>query len=322
MMCQEQLESLWSSGTIEGLLKFYSLIREPEQLFRFSRNRPAANTRLIRYNWDFDKRIIFVVPTADFKHMPVRIPNLFSGIPILFVESSGQFFNYSRSVNRGISEALKFNPDWIILSNDDVWPLRPLNRLTEQLSKVSSEVIPAILPSGSHATPYVMFPFAMKMVAAKLLYSLSTDSAKRFLGLKISKNINNLRFHLLQQYGVSRIPFSLPTLIDAGFYSKINPQIHRKIYIVGGDFIIFPRSVAKLARFDETFINGGEDHDLGMQFFPADRVQFLNYTIESIGGATLSPTRRSKDIMALKDVLNLTYLYYKWKIRKQGIPPS
>jgi len=162
----------------------------------------------------------------------------------------------------------------------------------------------------------------MKMVAAKLLYSLSTDSAKRFLGLKFSKNVNNLKFHLLQQYGVARIPHGLPTLIDAGFYGKINPQIHRKIYIVGGDFSIFPRSVAKLARFDETFINGMEDDDVGMQFFPADRVQFLNYTIESKGGATLSPTRRSKDIRTLREVINLTYLYYKWKIRKQEIPPS
>jgi hypothetical protein len=321
-MCQEQLESLWSSGTVEGLLKFYSLMTEPEQLFIFSRNRPSADIRLIRYNWDLDKRIILVVPTANFAHMPVRIPDFFLGVPILFVESSGQFFNYSRSVNRGISEALKFNPDWIILSNDDVWPLYPLDRLTEQLSKVSSDVIPAILPSGSHANPRVMFPFAMKMVAAKLLYSLSTDSAKRFLGLKFSKNVNNLKFHLLQQYGVARIPHGLPTLIDAGFYGKINPQIHRKIYIVGGDFSIFPRSVAKLARFDETFINGMEDDDVGMQFFPADRVQFLNYTIESKGGATLSPTRRSKDIRTLREVINLTYLYYKWKIRKQEIPPS
>jgi len=162
----------------------------------------------------------------------------------------------------------------------------------------------------------------MKMVAAKLLYSLSTDSAKRFLGLKFSKNVNNLKFHLLQQYGVTHLPRSLPNLIDAGFYDKINTQIHRRIYINGGDFSIFPRSVAKLARFDETFINGAEDHDIGMQFFPADRVQFLNYTIESMGGATLSPTPRSKEIRALKEVLDYTYLYYKWKIRRQKITPS
>jgi hypothetical protein len=321
-MRQEELENLWSSGTVEGLLKFYSLMTEPEQLFIFSRNRPSADIRLYRYNWDLDKRIILVVPTANFAHMLPRIPNLFSGIPILFVESSGQFFNYSRSVNRGISEALKFNPDWIILSNDDVWPLHPLDRLTEQLSKVPDDALPVVKPSGSHATICVMFPFAMTVVATKLLYSLSTDSVKRFFGLKISKNINNLWFHLLQQYGVTHLPRSLPNLIDAGFYDKINPQIHRRIYINGGDFSIFPRSVAKLARFDETFINGAEDHDIGMQFFPADRVQFLNYTIESMGGATLSPTPRSKEIRALKEVLDYTYLYYKWKIRRQKITPS
>jgi hypothetical protein len=189
--------------------------------------------------------------------------------------------------------------------------------LTEQLLKMSDDVIPAVKPSQTHALPCVMIPLAAKLIEEKLLYNLSQSIAERFFG-PISMNIHNLKYRLLQQYGVAYLPHSLPTLIDVGFHPGLIRRSCRKVFIVGGDFIILPRYVARLARFDETFINGAEDHDIGMRFFSADKIRFLNYAVGSIGGATLSPTRRSRNINALRSVLNFTYLFYKWKNNFQG----
>ena len=66
--------------------------------------------------------------------------SIFKGLHIIFVESGwGDFyFNYAHNCNLGIKKALEYDPNWIVISNDDMYKIDDVKILSEQLKRLSS----------------------------------------------------------------------------------------------------------------------------------------------------------------------------------------
>ena len=122
----EKLNNLFISKNLEDIIKFYSYFKTAEELIVWSKRRPHGRAKI--YEVSGDKEIIVVIPTADYNGEYAKNcrENIFNGLQMAFVDSGEKgdpYFNYSRNCNIGIEHALKYNPKWIILSNDDVLDL-------------------------------------------------------------------------------------------------------------------------------------------------------------------------------------------------------
>ncbi|WP_077076265.1 hypothetical protein [Cuniculiplasma divulgatum] len=81
-----------------------------------------------------EKDIVVVIPTADFngKFAIDCRESIFKGLHIIFVESSGRgdfYFSIAHNFNIGIKKAMKYNPKWVVVSNDDMHKIDDLNKL-------------------------------------------------------------------------------------------------------------------------------------------------------------------------------------------------
>ena len=78
------------------------------------------------YSTSGSRKVIVIVPTMSiagslFEQFANSLSKTAEQKPtIISVESYGPEFNYAKSINAGIQEALAYNPDFLILSNDDI----------------------------------------------------------------------------------------------------------------------------------------------------------------------------------------------------------
>ena len=108
---------------------------------------------------------IAVVPTMDAEgshFVPLAGELTRLGIAIIAVEDRPPAFRFSRSMNRGISEALEYGPDAIILSNDDVSNIVSLEciftpvRFMDAIEFVMTDT----QQSNSRCPEFLFYPFA------------------------------------------------------------------------------------------------------------------------------------------------------------------
>ena len=72
-----------------------------------------------------NERVVVVAPTASAESQMaksfLRSIELNTPFPtVIFVESVGDEFHFSKSMNEGIRKGFSFSPDYMVLSNDDV----------------------------------------------------------------------------------------------------------------------------------------------------------------------------------------------------------
>ena len=133
--------SFFMSNDPKKILEFYDHFKNREELIRWMKERPHGATYI--HEVEGDKDIVVVIPTSDFngKFAKTCRNEIFKGLHMIFVESGGIgdfYFNYAHNCNAGIKKALEYNPKWIILSNDDIEKIHPIELLIKELNNFNN----------------------------------------------------------------------------------------------------------------------------------------------------------------------------------------
>jgi hypothetical protein len=303
---QEELEALYSSSSVEDIFNFYEALEDVRSLVRFSRSRPSAPIRAAVEGSRED--YVFVVPTPDINCKNARnVARLFRGAIVLFVESSGRYFNYAKSINRGLAEALKFNPEWIILANDDLFEVDPIERLYQILS--SERDADAVLASPgyiqgiwlhSHDTFFCtnteFYDFVIGVFRQRLDYPRIAKINRRF-GATLS---------VLADYPLAYESFRFylnTSLYKWGRYRHVVARFRNF-----GDFCAMRPRLVRKYQMDETFINNAEDLDLSFRF----KEDLVPVAVSKFRvGSGISTTLGTSKQRRLRSLLNGIYLSNK-----------
>lgn len=238
--------------------------------------------------------IAAVVPTIDYNSDRARkVSEFFSPYPVIFVESSGPYFNYARSCNKGIEAALRLKPTWIIVSNDDIVPLQPFLDLVNTLSNAKGSIYTATDPSrkrrhGGRA-------FITKMNAFGLIFELFQLLLRRdFVSIQVI-----VRFGLKKNsYCTGDLDTFFPKLISHFGKQK---SVEYKAF---SDFCVFKADILENFRFNENFWNNYEDRELSYRLFKAGyELNILPFKLGSVGDVSFSGSVRRR----LQNQINKIY---------------
>ncbi|MHB1830404.1 MAG: hypothetical protein ACYCO0_03335, partial [Candidatus Micrarchaeaceae archaeon] len=154
-MNNNELNDLYTSKSINDILRFYDYFHSRNQLIRWMKNRKPGRAKIYEAKGKTD--IIIVIPTADYngKFAQNCRKNIFKGMHIIFIESGGitdKYFNYARNVNKGLKFALKYKPKWIIVSSDDMVKVDDISILENELFNLNknTKLNPMILFAKGH----------------------------------------------------------------------------------------------------------------------------------------------------------------------------
>jgi hypothetical protein len=252
---------------------------------------------------DGDKDIIVVIPTADYNGKYARScrENIFKGVHIIFVESGevpDPYFNYAHNCNFGIEKALEYNPNWIIISNDDVQKADNITILMNELRRMNSSEIALVFtqPAEYHSIParfsmprftrYLILIYRMNL-KRQIKLVLGQRKIERKYGCSLFVNPRRGLTHFMYKEGFDFISFTDFGIFSAAFIKSFS-----------GTF------------FDETFINGHEDHDISISSFLERRsYAFINFKIYDCVGATFG-TGISRELRNLAGNVYLNYKHY------------
>ena len=261
-------------------------------------NRKRAEPNLVEYNKDKDNYAVVVIPTIDADDawaMADRV--IFKDLHILFVENEGkkpnEYFNYAYSVNQGVKRALKYNPKWIIISNDDMVKEEDISKLIAELKQ-----------SENYDT--LFFP------------KTNTYSSGVGLYKPLFQNIFRLRSKWRRVYAniykKFQIEYELLDVKNRGFIYK--NLIYKPISIISinhhqGNFIVlnsnYLRKELNGRVFDDAFINGHEDTYLSYKYLQHSNFKISDWKIKAVAGGTLGT---DKD-RAFREIANQIYFEYK-----------
>jgi hypothetical protein len=267
------------SEDINDILDFYSSFSSKNELIKWMKERPdgVANIREV----EGDKDIIVVIPTADFngKYAKECREDIFKGLQIVFVESGNYpdpYFNYSRNMNKGFKKALEYNPKWIIFSNDDVYKIDDVYKLSQNLSSFDPNIDVVFTRASEYHSSCAL------LCKINLMGKLLT---------KLLKNGNtsreNEKILMLKKLALFRAEYwAFPC------FSKLRRFLFKSIlhFVNPGAFCIFNAKFLKQsngALFDEVYINGGEDFDLGIRLNEKGIIKgTIDYNIGDYKGGT------------------------------------
>ncbi len=288
----------YSSKNYKDIVEFYNGFETKQEIIAWMQSRKKAEPNLVEYNKDKNNYTIVVIPTIDADSewaMADRV--IFKGLHIIFVENEGRepnkFFNYSHSVNKGIERALKYNPKWLIISNDDMEKQEDISKLIAELKQ-------------SEGYDTLFFP------------NTNTYSSGVGLYKPVFQNIFRLRSKwrraYMQIYKKFGIKYELLDMRQRGFIYrnliyhslyKLNINHHQSnLIVLNAKFV---KQTLKGKVFDDTFINGHEDSWLSYKYLQHSNFKMSDFKINAIAGASLGI---GKD-RAFREIANQIYFEYK-----------
>jgi hypothetical protein len=300
---------LWRSEKLQDIIKFYSLCPSVNDLINFSRKRKKPLIRVSKVRPQNTGGVVVVVPTANLHgYLSNNIVKVFDPLPMILVESSGDYFNYSYSLNSGIQEALKISPEWIVLSNDDLIKVDNAQILFNQLRKPLDADYLVVRPR--HTSLRGLKTPAVYEVARPKFW----DAFRKCIALLKNQEKVLQSIGLLKKYGVS----------ERLYRNHNNNRINEKIlgtawrrtrgcfrsFYVQEDIGVCKSELFRSFHFDETFINDDEDIDFCFNL-RSKKVGFIDFSIGGMGGASLSRTIHQKEIRGLRDIFGQVYFFYK-----------
>ena len=295
--CRDRLFASEDHGSI---LRFYDTFRSRDDIIEWMRERPKGRAEIIEV--EGDKEEIVVIPTADYEGRLSREcrENIFKGMHIIFVESGSPkdpYFNYSHSCNVGIKAALKYNPRWIVLSNDDMVKIDGPDVLLKELRRMDPERLNSLFtrPTGYHSFPICIgVPRSVIGRTIEYFYLLSRKNMNTGIFLKTGK--------VSRKFGARWVFASRREIFRRLFYRET------RCYILTSDFSIFSGRWAKSVNgdaFDEAYINGVEDWELSLRICSDRRsYDFINYEIGDLIGSSIGDYWGARN---LREVANMVY---------------
>jgi len=263
----EALLRLFFSKKKEDILSFYNHIDSYEGLLAFLQNLPKPAIKTYIGNADQPNDIILVIPTPDINNKDViKIKSYFKNFKIIFSVSSGSYFNFSRSMNTGIKEALRLNPSWIILSNLDIEPAFNTDIMREFLNdSVEDVIVPRIVSKEGREQQLVCnYRFSDSSIIYKL-FNLSF--LMRFFPVYLRGQFYINKINISKNMPIRFIQINKKLGQDSNIKSYIIDSLFRSrlCYLNVQPFSIIRSYVFKENLFDETFFNGGEDTELSIR---------------------------------------------------------
>ena len=304
-----ELEGLYSSPSSYDILEFYEQAASINNVVAFSRLRQRAILRMSTVEENRDASVAVIVPTRDATSRSARsVSAIFRPAKLYFVESSGKFFNYATSMNAGIREALKNNPEWIVISNDDVYEVDRFDSFMKALlAEKDADVVMAspgyIYNVWHHSIQF--FIFLQKSTSFSQVVDIVTWKSKWPNILKI-QNQFEIKLRALDDF---------PFRKDLKY--PINLSLRRLVKIYGskesfynfGDFCAFRSGLFQKYKFDELYINGTEDIDLSLSLARNNvQIQISDFKIGSNVGKSLGISVNRY----LRNILNDMVFSYKF----------
>ena len=272
----DELELLFNGSTEREVMRFYDKFEDANDLIHWVRSRKHGKASIHEVGEYED--IVVVVPTKDIRsgNSTNIAQQIFKGLKIIFVESGedSALFNYSRNCNIGLRRALTYNPDWIILSNDDMYKIDGVEVLKEGLKKMDPEAVKTVFtnPPGRYHS---------------YLTGIGLTTRIRDSFLKANGTLGRMQVKLENKFGIKIVP-AYPS-IPKRFMTSNN-----RFFYVTSSFSIFSGEYVKSKDgnvFDELFVNMWEDTDISLEFsgYPAN-YSFIDYSIGDMIGSSFGNT--------------------------------
>ena len=299
-MCLDR-ETLYEKLTLNNFLQFYNSFDSVFELIEFFRSRKRAAVQTFLIQSEDASEISAVIPTESIKSKFVEfLSKKLQGLNIIFVESRGPLFNFSYSMNIGIKEAIRMKSKFIMLSNDDIFPLGSTNKLQDEVVANSEKYdvfIPTTFSGKEFLSPkqnvYTQSWFTEHIISNGLMSwtnpsNISKLSRRLLTKLEIYNDANILRYIILRDHDpIFRNSKSmLRGNIMEGAVKKFNKLLVeinnvQPISIIKTDLL-------KSEKFDESFVNGGEDTDLSVRLaINRAKVYYLKEQFQNVGGYSL-----------------------------------
>ena len=212
----------------DKILEFYSGFENREQLIKWMKERPKGVSNI--HEVDGDKDIIVVIPTVDFdgKFSKECRESIFKGLHIVFVESGVDFyFNYAHNCNVGIRKAMEYKPKWVVVSNDDMIKIDPIEILINGLKSINNERYFSVFTKQSkyHSMPQMI------VTPRRKLFSLFLFAKRIYLKLKGLRSYYDTEKSILSEFHLN---------IRQVSNSIVNSVIYKTLYsfTLTGDFAI------------------------------------------------------------------------------------
>ena len=302
ILTSKKLNILYTSKNYNDIKRFYDYFGSDTELIKWMKNRRNEKSRLIEVLGKKD--LIFIVPTANFKGKYAQYcKKLYKGHYTIFVESSGNNFNFSRSCNLGIKRALELKPKWVVISNDDVYGIDNVNKFTKQVLKVNPCLDTIFIKSQN----------------VKRIYNCRIIELSHFI--KIYYKIKSLKRKyygyypwFFSKYRVKYLPYISNPSKNTNLISDVVDRFcnTKAKFRLQGTFIVLSYEFIKRKKgriLDETYINGFEDTDLFYTLEKRNKYTFVNFNI----GAYSSGTLRYDKLRDFKGLANLIYFNYKFR---------
>lgn len=324
----DELEELFRSSNPDDLFRFYRRFNSKEKLIEWMTGRPPAEMSIVeRGEGDgLYSDAVVVIPTADANgQFAVSCSNsFFNGFKIIFVQSSGPFFNVSRSVDFGVRHALKYDPKWVVISADDVVKADDPSVLATGLSKADSGSFDTLFtrPYGFyHSFPGV---FGRETRIGQLLRGYA--QYRNTDGYRVLKKFHaNSWLHIpdfasllpeTRERYTEGTENTFPTVLRSalGLYRHFLRQKMDLIELRSLGILSAPFVQEMGPSFaDPTYVNSAGDIDLSIRIAKRNRFGFIDYKIRYRVGGSLGDGRDRK----LRDIAGDIYLDHR--LRKKLI---
>lgn len=265
---QSELERLYQGADRTDILKFYDSITDVDDLITFCRNRPKADVRItidegVKPSLE---EIVVVIPVAKLDEQKVELERkIYGPLTIIFVQSSGPFFNYAHSVNSGIKKALQLGAKWIIVANDDLYSIDPIEKMIKFVNEEKQAQIIMANPGYINGVWYhsvkVFLSRRVDLNRGLVAKAASRERRDHDLSKVLSKFDSKLT--ALADYPVSKR--GLRYYFQRLYYRYMHSRSCVIAFYNFGDFCVFRSDIFGKYSFDETFQSRWEDIDLSLQ---------------------------------------------------------
>lgn len=294
-------EILYKSSNIEDLFRFYDSFNVSNEIVLWMKHRPKARIKF--YISKGSEKVCVIIPTANHNSIYAKTAKkIYKGFTIIFIESNGPYFNFARSVNRGLEYALdKYKFNWIIISNDDIYKIDDISVLEKELD---------IANKGSAD---VLFREKTQTKEGNYVYVARINRILLMIIRLITKGFNSRYCYNIEKFNLKFFVYDKSNRLKFFIFNIISKK-KIKLYEEGAFWVISYNFVKKNngVVFDETYINGFEDHDLSYTVNTKYKYDFIKFNLGFYNGKSLGTGKRR----VLKNLVNLIYFNYKFCTRK------
>jgi len=235
----------------------------------------------IEYGCNKERESCAVIPTMDMHQLRVRelIMELdLYGVDSLLVEDRLPEFRFSRSMNAGIDKLIKDgHANVAVLSNDDISDIRGLDGMIEL---IGAEIT---FGKSAYAVPLINKQWRMSIVTTsrfEFVYNLARTRYAPFHAIRV---MNGFGWIANRRHFALGVP-ALPRQSGHRRFAPVQP------------FAVFPLEVLKSYKFDENFVNGLEDDELGYRLWKdgISSITSSNWNVTHQSGASFRKAREGK----------------------------